>query len=140
MMRRMLLWSSLTVMISLLALAQPASAQSPTIKVTSVAVGQPGGDCPGPSSEIDCIDVAWAVSNPSNVKIDGFDVSVKVTYTGAGSNTGSKSVDGAARKAKVGVFHQGSGGLKSFEVTIKAFLLIRGAKKTVATATRTGNF
>jgi hypothetical protein len=88
--------------------------------------------------ETDCVDVVWEVANP-NPLTGGFEVTVKVFYSEAGSQTDSLTVrGGAARKAKVPVFHGGSGSLKSFEVTVRAFH--RLGNKTIATATRSGTF
>ena len=130
-----LLLTGWALMLSLSALAVEANAQDRT-KITIGTVGQ-SASCTG--VETDCVDVVWQVTNPSPL-IGGFEVTVKVFYSEAGSQTDSLTVrGGGARKAKVPVFHGGSGSLKNYEVTVRAFHRL-ATNTTIATATRTGTF
>ncbi len=135
MFRKILLLTVCALMLSLSALAGEASAQDRT-KITIGAVRQ-SASCSG--VETDCVDVVWGVTNP-NPLIGGFEVTVKVFYSQAGSQTDSLTVKGGGtRKAKVPVFHGGSGSLNSYEVTVRAFHRV-ATNTTIATATRTGTF
>jgi hypothetical protein len=136
MFRKMMLLAGCALTLSISALAGKANAQDQMrIKITDV---RQSASC-GPA-ETDCVDVTWTVINASpQTVIGGFEVTVKVFYSEAGSQTDSLTVRGAAvRKAKVPVFHGGSGSLKSYEVTVKAFP--RVGNKTIATGARSGTF
>jgi hypothetical protein len=135
MLRKIILSIGCGLTLSLFALAGEANAQDrQEIRITNV---RQSASCT--PAETECVDVAWQVTDAKSL-ITGYEVTVKIFYSEAGSNTGSRTVGGAARSAKVEVFHLGSGGLRSYEVTVKAFRLIKTIKTIVATGTRSGNF